>query len=859
MWRHGISAVLLLSILAVEENLRADNAGQEFRGVWVARFGWASPNGERCRNNITAILDAAAENNLNAVVFQVRGAAETLYPSELEPWSPLVAEDGPGFDPVEFAITAAHRRGLQFHAYVNPMPLRSTGRKELPKDKRHLWYSHGPDSPEPWICVDEDGKPAATEYYYLSAGIPGVHVYLRKVILDLVRRYDVDGVHLDRIRYPGNQYSHDTISERRFRGQGNPQRKDRTDWQREQLDKLVNDLAAEIRALKPDIVMSCAAWGIYRRDHIDGYQGFSSGYHDYYQDTWNWVRIGAMDVLMPMIYWDLPEPKPNYDELLHDFLRGVGEDHLVGGQRVFSAEENVRQIQLTRDAGAVGTVLWSYRLARRKGILSDLRQTLYTSKVPVPQTPRVSQPKYGAILGKVHGQDGTPLVDAWVSIEPVDPAVPNDGVFTQKWPSSADGRFAFLKIPPVPVRITVRYRDKPSVSVGPIAIKAAEVANVNAVVNDAAEAESHYVSFGGDEPTKTERNPATLAEALALLEHRPRWTDRPDLNLPKHPAEKYLKGMTIVLDPGHGGGSRRSSDGNREADMNLRVGKLLEKLLRDAGVHVVMTRDGDHELSLADRSAVANQADRSDGGRGADLLISIHHNAGGRSANYTTVWFHGEADWSEPDLDVARYVGHALGEALRTDVGRTSPLMSDQQMYREGFGVLRHCNVPAILLECSFFSNPEENERLRDAFYNLREAYAVYRGLWQYAYGGRPSQSLPEASLESGVLQVTTVLDDGLPATWWGGDRQRILSSTISAYVDGQAMDVDYDPAEKKLVAKLEGLEVSKARTNVLRIHFANFFKHHNWPQRFAIRIDEAGNRVRCSPLPARRYQHPED
>lgn len=264
-------------------------------------------------------------------------------------------------------------------------------------------------------------------------------------------------------------------------------------------------------------------------------------------------------------------------------------------------------------------------------------------------------------------------------------------------------------------------------------------------------------------------------------------------------------------------------------------------------------------LGLPDRAAVANQAARPDGGSGADLFISIHHNAGGRSANYTTVWFHGEADWSEPDLDVARYVGHALGEALRTDVGRTSPLMSDQQMYPEGFGVLRHCQVPAVLLECSFFSNPEENERLRDAFYNLREAYAVYRGLCQYAYGGRPTQSLPKVSLENGVLQVTTVLDDGLPATWWGGDRQRILSSTISVYVDDHAMDVDYDPTDKKLVAKLAEFAVPEARTAALRIHFANFFKHHNWPQRFAIRIDETGNRGHCSPLAARRYQPPED
>ncbi|MBC8873491.1 MAG: family 10 glycosylhydrolase [Planctomycetes bacterium] len=499
MWKH---IILILSITVLETNLRADDANEEFRGVWVARFAWASADGERCRNNITTIMDAAAENNLNAVVFQVRGAAETLYPSELEPWSPMVGEDGPGFDTVEFAIKAAHQRGLQFHAYVNPMPLRSAGRKNPLKDKRHLWYAHGPDSPEPWICVDEDGNPAAAEYYYLSAGVPGVHVYLRKVILDLVRRYDVDGVHLDRIRYPGKEYSHDAISERRFRGQGNPEQLDRADWQREQLNKLINDLAAEIRAVKPDVVMSCAAWGIYRRDHIDGYQNFSSGYHDYCQDTWNWIRIGAMDLLMPMIYWDLSEPKPNYDDLLHDFIRGVGKDHLVGGQRVFTPEENVRQIQLTRDAGTVGTVLWSYRLARRQDLLSHLKKTLYASKASVPQIPRAAHATHGTILGTARDRDGTPLVDAWVSIEPVDPTEPKDGVFTQTWPTSADGRFAFLKIPPVPVRITVRYRDKSAAVMGPVAIRVREVTSVNAVVGGAEEAGSFSISIGGEEEVK---------------------------------------------------------------------------------------------------------------------------------------------------------------------------------------------------------------------------------------------------------------------------------------------------------------------------------------------------------------------
>ena len=95
--------------------------------------------------------------------------------------------------------------------------------------------------------------------------------------------------------------------------------------------------------------------------------------------------------------------------------------------------------------------------------------------------------------------------------------------------------------------------------------------------------------------------------------------------------------------------------------MNWRVTVLLRRLLEHAGVEVILARKGFDDPSLSERAQVANDAN-------ADLFISIHHNAGGKTANYTSVWFHGEADWSEPDIDMARYIAHALGEAMRTDV-----------------------------------------------------------------------------------------------------------------------------------------------------------------------------------------------
>jgi len=346
--------------------------------------------------------------------------------------------------------------------------------------------------------------------------------------------------------------------------------------------------------------------------------------------------------------------------------------------------------------------------------------------------------------------------------------------------------------------------------------------------------------------------PADLDEAFALLDSRDAqpWEDhgRP-LRVPRHPAEKYLEDWVIVLDPGHGGkadveGYKRGPTGVREAEMNLRVAKLLRRLLEDAGARVFLTREGETSATADDRlkdtlerrAKFASDVPRPDGGVGADLFISLHHNASSSSqSNYPSIWFHGEADGSEVALDAALAVGHRIGAELRNSgTGLTSVLMSDRQMFQSGFGVLRHARVPAFLVESSFFTHPEEEQRLRDALYNLREAYGIYLGLVEYAYGGRPTQSLPAIEWSDGTLAITTVLDDGLP-DWWGSDRQRTLSSTLTVTWNGKRLDVAYDAEQRVLRASGAGTWREDGSA-MLGIHHANLYKHHNWPQRYRVR-----------------------
>jgi len=451
-------------------------ATEEFRALWVTRFEWPDPEPERCQEKIRAIFDNLQRANFNAAVFQVRGQADVLYPSPYEPWSPLIGSRDPGWDPLAFAIEEAHQRGIQLHAYVNPIPLWSSATPPPHTTPEHLYHRHGPNAEVSWVCHDATGNPMQVRghgYYYLSPGIPEVQAYLRRVFIDLVERYDLDGLHYDRIRYPGPRYSHDPISKRRFAGPGNPNHLSWEDWQREQLNKWVNDMAAEIAARKPWLRVSCAAWGIYDRNAIPGYSRFSSGYHDYYQDTLEWVRLGAMDTLMPMIYWAIPDPKPNYDELLEYFVSQVGPERMVGGMSFRAAHvpsgELFHQIEVTRALEAQGNVMFSLGGVARADAWEAIREGVYRSPAKVPGMPWKQQPRFGVLSGRVLGAQGQPVTDAVVELQGRE----------KKWVSGSDGFFAFLQVPPGPATLRITPPGGAQVAYAGIELAAGEVTAVD--------------------------------------------------------------------------------------------------------------------------------------------------------------------------------------------------------------------------------------------------------------------------------------------------------------------------------------------------------------------------------------------
>lgn len=420
----------------------------EFRGAWVTRNDWTVRrdgifNAELTKARIRDIMTTAQNLNLNAVMFQMRGDSTVLYPSKLEPFSKLMNGKDPGFDPLKMAIEEAHSRGLEFHAYVNPVPC-TDERTTTPAHPDHIFYKHCmPDSNPNWL-VYSGGKPAPfNEYLWFNTNLPEVQKYIRDAMLDLVRRYEVDGIHYDRIRLPSPEVSDDPWSKARYE-QANPDKLDYNAWQTDNITRMLTDIYGGIMELRPSVKVTAAVWGIYDhtklpqgRDRAIGYSWTSTGLQDYHQDSIAWINRGCMDALVPMIYWNMGEVKPDYDECLMQFMTGIHNGrHVYGGQRVFGPEEMVRQVVATNLLGAHGTV--PFTLGRLSTMADFYRKNVYPTRVATPVMPWKKSPLTGHVLVTVNDAAGKPVTDALVTLDGRDYLAL----------SGTDGFCAILDVPP---------------------------------------------------------------------------------------------------------------------------------------------------------------------------------------------------------------------------------------------------------------------------------------------------------------------------------------------------------------------------------------------------------------------------
>lgn len=370
---------LLLGIFSVSLFAQTFLPKREFRGAWIAtvtNIDWPTRGASTAsqKQALIDILDGLKALNVNAVMFQIRPECDALYYSPIEPWSYWLTgfqgiAPSPYYDPLQFAIDETHKRGMELHAWFNPYRVeRSVGNYTTAAN--HISKKH----PE-WTFTKGTVK-------ILDPGIPQVREYVLSVIMDVVRRYDLDGVHFDDYFYIDGMLSEDAASFASF----NPGGLGLADWRRNNVNTLVKMINDSIKAVKPFVKWGISPRGIWRPGYPAGITG-ADNYNQIYCDAMAWLHNKSIDYINPQLYWAFTGGQ-DYGKLMPWWADSAGANgrHMYVGHAVyrinnpFNANELPRQIRLNRtDDFCQGSVLYNTTstLENRLGFTDSLRNTLY--------------------------------------------------------------------------------------------------------------------------------------------------------------------------------------------------------------------------------------------------------------------------------------------------------------------------------------------------------------------------------------------------------------------------------------------------------------------------------------------------
>lgn len=391
---------------------------REYRGMWVAtvaNIDWPSKPGlsaEQMRGEMMKIIDTATRLNLNAIFLQVRPACDAIYPSELEPWTEYLTGtqgNSPGFDPLAEWITSAHARGIELHAWFNPFRAKQSSAKNL-CCASHISNTH----PELVRQLDKE--------LWLDPGEPEAREHSLRVVLDVVRRYAIDGVHFDDYFYPYPKKEvpfADNPAYEKYVALGGTLMV--PDWRRDNINTFVRRVYDEAHREKPWVRVGISPFGIWRPDHPRGVKGFDA-YESLYADSLHWLTQGWVDYLAPQLYWKIDSPQPHaqlLDWWLGSSLRSQQRPILVGNftskvgekpeaNKVWATEEVLNQITVARErsrSGAAGNIHFSAvaLTQNRAGVADALARGPYAepslppemkwlAKGSRPDAPRVDVP-----------------------------------------------------------------------------------------------------------------------------------------------------------------------------------------------------------------------------------------------------------------------------------------------------------------------------------------------------------------------------------------------------------------------------------------------------------------------------------
>ncbi|UMQ42848.1 family 10 glycosylhydrolase [Chryseobacterium sp. Y16C] len=370
---------------------------REFRGAWiasVANINWPSKTNltvDQQKAEAISMLDMLKDNNFNAVIFQVRPSADALYTSNIEPWSYfLTGETGkapyPNYDPLQFWIEEAHKRGLELHVWLNPY-------------RAHHANGGSPNGLSMVNKLSDIVIRLKNGMYWFDPADPKTQGHVSNVVKDIVQRYDIDAVHFDDYFYPYATYN---------RGADFPDHKtwnayissggtlSRADWRRDNVNKFVERIYKEIHAEKSYVRFGISPFGIWKPGYPEGITG-SSQYDELYADAKLWLNKGWVDYFSPQLYWTIDAKGQGFEALLNWWQsENTMKRHLWPGLNTVEVRSSDRpteiknQIDISRQIlkNDAGEIHWSIAgLTKNANMLPTLKNGPYKEKALIPRSP----------------------------------------------------------------------------------------------------------------------------------------------------------------------------------------------------------------------------------------------------------------------------------------------------------------------------------------------------------------------------------------------------------------------------------------------------------------------------------------
>jgi uncharacterized lipoprotein YddW (UPF0748 family) len=390
-------SILLILFIAFTSTVFAQTKSKpEFRGVWIASVdnidwplkGMVNPDSQRVE--FIRQLDMHKNNGMNAVIVQVRPAADAFYPSPYEPWSQwLTGVQGkppsPYYDPLEFMITETHKRGMEFHAWCNPY------RADFKIGASSIATNHVTKIHPEWFLAYGDKK-------YFDPASKEVQKFVVKVIADIVHRYDVDAIHMDDYFYPYRIAGKEFPDEEAYKKSKSDLSKD--DWRRSNVDSIIKMLAVQIKKEKPWVQFGISPFSVWRNNDKDPRGSDSkagqTNYDDLYADILLWLKEKWVDYVAPQLYLEIGHDKIDYAKLLDWWSKNSYGRNLYIGLGIYRSGSNAAwkdpnqlpdQIKLLRKYPNVqGSIYFSSKSFNNNpnGWCDSLRNNYYKESASLP-------------------------------------------------------------------------------------------------------------------------------------------------------------------------------------------------------------------------------------------------------------------------------------------------------------------------------------------------------------------------------------------------------------------------------------------------------------------------------------------